>query len=252
MARCNRTWVRIWIVFALSMLAFTVYPGFGDIIIDGKIADLEWKDAQEFAFSSNDPKFDVIALVKWDEEYFYFACRIEDPDVQGKHEDGILNVWEDDDVEYYLETDNKKHNGRSMNSYQLLFSAAGAYNDTVGDGNTFDFAWDSNVEYAVALIEGTTINNAGDEDTGWCVESRLPWEDIDVDRNAVEGETMGWNVLVANQPQGNPFSWSEKVNGWENNHNCSAWDEITFDEGYLSIEAQGKLFATWGAIKSEY
>ena len=247
----NRIWVKIWIVSVL-LVAFTltsIHPGFGGIMIDGKIDDVEWKDAQEFTFSSRDPKFDITALVKWDEEYFYFACKIEDPNVQGKHKEGIQNVWEDDDVEYYLETDNEKHNGRSVNSYQLLFGAAGAYNDTVGDGNTYDFSWDSNVEYVVALDEGTTINDAKDTDAGWHVESRLPWEDMNVDGGEVKSETMGWNILVAEQPGSKPISWSEKVVGWDNNHNCSAWGEITFDQGHVSVEPQDKLTTTWCAIK---
>ena len=251
----SRFWVKASVMFWFSTVfsfVFVVCYSFGAIVIDGKIGDQEWKNAQEFTFFSEDPEYQIVALVKWDEEYFYFACKLEDPDVQGKYEEGIQNVWEDDDVEYYLETDNKKHNGRSMSSFQLLFGSAGAYNDTIGDGNTFDFSWDSGVEYVVALDEGTTINDSKDTDAGWHVESRLLWDDMDVDGREVEGETMGWNILVSEQPGAKPISWSEDVLGWDNNHNCSAWGEITFDEGYVSVEPQGKLFAIWGDIKSEY
>ena len=222
---------------------------FGDIVIDGKIGDLEWKDAQEFTFASEEPEYQITALVKWDEEYFYFACMTDDPNVQGVHEEGIQNVWEDDDVEYYLETDNKKHNGRSLNSYQLLFGAAGAYNDTIGNGSSYDFSWDSDVEYVTVLNANTTINDAGDTDAGWSVESRLAWEDMDVDGREVKGMTMGWNILVSEQPEAKPISWSEDVIGWDNNHNCSAWGEITFDSGYVSVEPSGKLPVLLGAIK---
>jgi hypothetical protein len=238
MRKCKAMWVKVFVNPALSMvlgLALAVLPGFGGIIIDGRIGDLEWKDAQEFTFASKDPEYQITALVKWDEEFFYFACRIEDPNVQGTHEEGIQSVWEDDDVEYYLEIGNKKHNGRSIDSYQLLFGAAGAYNDTIGDGSTYDFSWDSNV--------------AGDTDAGWSVESRLPWEDMGVDGREVKDETMGWNILVAEQPGAKAISWSEGVTGWNNNHSCSAWGEITFDRGYVSIEPQGKLPALWGTIK---
>jgi len=154
-------------------------------------------------------------------------------------------------VEYYLETDNEKFNGRSENSYQLLFSAAGAYNNTVGDGNTYDFAWDSNVEYVTVLEEGTTINKSSD-DAGWHIETRLPWEDIEVDGRQVKGQTMGWNFLVADYPGGTAISWWDDVDGFNNNHDCSAWGEITFDEGYVCVEPGGKLSTTWGTIKSGY
>ena len=68
--------MRACIIFAPLALfnsAFGLQPSFAEIMIDGSIGDLEWKDAQEFAFSSEDPKFDVTAWVRWDEIYLYFA-----------------------------------------------------------------------------------------------------------------------------------------------------------------------------------
>jgi len=243
--------IKSFFIFMPIFLFTMIYSSslFGNIVIDGNINDDEWNDAQKFEFSSKDTKLNVVALVKWDEKFFYFACKIADTNVQGKYKEGIQNVWEDDDVEYYLETDNKKHNGRSVNSYQLLFDAAGAYNDTVGDGNTYDFKWDSHVEYIVELDQGTTINNGNDNDTGWHLESRLPWKDINVDGNKVKGKTMGWNILVATQPEAVQINSSPKVIGWTNNHDCSNWGEITFDKGYVSVESKGKLYDTWGTIK---
>jgi len=259
MRKSGGMWIKMGVTFALS-IAFSltaVYLSFGAITIDGVISDVEWAGAQEFVFSSEDPSFDVTALVKWDEEYFYFACKLADPDVQGKHVSGIQNVWEDDDLEYYLETDNQKYDGRSVNSYQILFSAAGAYNDTGGDGSSYDFSWDSNLEHVTALDEGTTINDSGDTDAGWHVESRLPWADMGVDGNAVSGKTMGWNVLITEYPAGTPISWAPTVIEWTNNHNCSAWGEITFDQGYVgdattTVEPRSKLSTTWGVVKSGY
>ncbi len=240
----------VFTIMSLFSLICCINNVFGGMVIDGKITDGEWKDAQKFEISSKDPELTMSALVKWDEKFFYFACKIADSNVQGKHKDGIQNVWEDDEVEYYLETDNKKHVGRSVNSYQILFSAAGAYNDTVGDGNTYDFKWDSHLEYVVGLEQGSTLNDASDKDIGWYVESRLPWKDIDVDGNKVKGKTMGWNILVGAQPEGKPLNTSPKVIGWTNNHDCSNWAEITFDIGYLSVEPRGKLCETWGNIKN--
>jgi hypothetical protein len=254
MKKLNKTLsktVLIFVFISVFSLTYSIHNCFGQIVIDGNIGDKEWDGAQEFKFSSNNPKADVVALVKWDENYFYFACKIADPNVQGKYKEGIQNVWEDDDVEYYLETDNKKTVGRSVNSYQLLFSAGGAYNDTGGDGNSFDFNWNSHVEYVVGLEPGTTINNGNDTDIGWHVESRLPWSDMKVDGNAVKGLTMGWNILLGDQPEGAPISWSQKVNGFANNHSCDSWGDITFDAS-SSVESKDKLCSSWGTIKSRY
>jgi hypothetical protein len=253
MKKLNKTLSKTILIFVFTLvfsLIYNIQSGFSQMVIDGNIGDQEWRDAQEFKFSSNNPKLGVVALVKWDEKYFYFACKIADPNVQGKHKEGIQNVWEDDDVEYYLETDNEKFAGRSVNSYQLLFSAAGAYNDTDGDGNTYSFKWDSHIEYKTGLEPGSTINDNKDTDTGWHVESRLPWNDMNVDGKKVKGLTMGWNILASSD--GIAINWSPKVDGFVNNHSSNNWGEITFIKGLVSVEPKEKLCATWGDIKSRY
>jgi hypothetical protein len=162
-----------------------------------------------------------------------------DTTVDGTHESGIQSVWEDNDIEFYLETDNAKFEGRSTNSFQLLISAAGAYNDTGGKGQggngDYDFSWDSHIEYVVALEPGTTLNDDSDQDKGWRVEARLPWSDTNVDGKTVRGKTMGWNVLYTDKVGGSStaFSWSPDVAGFANNHMANNWGEITFVEGYV-------------------
>lgn len=225
------------------------------IRIDGELNEPEWNKAQDFTFKAGD--FFIKPLVLWDETYFYFGCIIPDPNVEGKHKEGIQNVWEDNDVEYYLETDNKKFAGRSKNSFQLLFSAAGAYNDTTGKGlggnADYDFNWDSHIEYVVVLEPGTTINDSKDVDKGWRVESRLPWSDMGIKGVSVRGKTMGWNVLYADNNAQLVSSWSPKVNGFSNNHEASNWGEITFIDGYaLNVSSGIYLVTTWGDIRSSY
>jgi hypothetical protein len=227
------------IIFVMSIL---MTKTFAAIKIDGQLSEPEWKNAQKFTFQVGDPSFDVTALVLWDETYFYFGCTMADPTVEGQHDSGIQSVWEDNDIEFYLETDHAKFEGRSTNSFQLLISAAGAYNDTGGKGQggnaDYDFAWDSHIEYVVALEPGTTLNDDSDQDKGWRVEARLPWSDLGVDGKTVRGKTMGWNVLYTNRDGGasTAFSWSPDVNGFANNHMASSWGEITFVEGYVPPE----------------
>ena len=84
---------------------------FAAVKIDGELSEPEWKNAQKFTFQAGDPSFEVTALVLWDETYFYFGCTMPDPTVEGQHESGIQNVWEDNGVEFYLETDNAKFEG---------------------------------------------------------------------------------------------------------------------------------------------
>ena len=220
------------------------------INIDGEINEPAWDNAQIFTFWAGEPSFEVTARVLWDETYFYFACLIPDTTVEGKHENDIQSVWEDDDVEYYLETDNAKFAGRSNNSFQLLFSAAGAYNDTGGDGGSYDFAWDGNVEYEVVLEPGTTLNNNADVDMGWRIESRLPWADIGVDGENVEGTTMGWNILYHDLTGGAGYSWFPDVDGFANNHDASNWGEIVFVE-VVGVAPKNSVATTWGSLKTQ-
>jgi hypothetical protein len=147
-------------IVIIVVMSIIMTDAFAAVKIDGELSEPEWKNAQKFTLQAGDPSFEVTALVLWDETYFYFGCTMPDPTVEGTHESGIQNVWEDNDIEFYLETDKAKFEGRSTNSFQLLFSAAGAYNDTGGKGQggngDYDFTWDSHVEYVVALEPGTT------------------------------------------------------------------------------------------------
>ncbi|MBM3238436.1 hypothetical protein FJZ31_19255 [Candidatus Poribacteria bacterium] len=105
-------------VVSIVVLSIIMTNSFAAIKINGELNEPEWEKAQEFTFKAGNPSFEVTALVLWDETYFYFGCLIPDPTVEGKHKSGIQNVWEDNDVEYYLETDNEKFPGRSKNSFQ--------------------------------------------------------------------------------------------------------------------------------------
>lgn len=246
-------------VVSIVVMSIIMTNSFAAIKIDGELKEPEWKKAQKFMFKAGNPSFEVTALVLWDETYFYFGCLIPDQTVEGKHKSGIQNVWEDNDVEYYLETDNAKFAGRSKNSFQLLFSAAGAYNDTDGKGQggnaDYNFGWDSHVEYSVALEPGTTLNNNNDVDKGWRVESRLPWSDMNVKGNSVRGQTMGWNILYTDKVGGTSeaFSWSPKVNGFTNNHEANNWGEIVLDEGYaMGVSSKNNVTITWGSIKVQH
>jgi len=228
-------------IVIIAVMSIIMTNTFAAVKIDGALSEPEWKNAQKFTFKAGDPSFDVTALVLWDEAYFYFACTMPDPTVEGKHKSGIQPVWEDNGIEFYLETDQAKFEGRSDKSFQLLFSAAGAYNDTSGKGQggngDYDFAWDSRIEYAVALEPGTTLNNDNDQDKGWRVEARLPWSDMNVNGRTLRNMAMGWNVLYVNRDGGTStaFSWSPDVTGFANNHIASNWGKITFVQGYVPV-----------------
>lgn len=226
-------------IVIMAVMSIIMTHAFAAIRIDGDLSEPEWKNAQKFTFQAGDPPYDVTALVLWDESHFYFGCTMPDPTVEGQHVSGIQNVWEDNGIEFYLETDNAKFEGRSPQSFQLLFSAAGAYNDTGGKGEggnaDYDFAWDSRIEYAAVLEPGTTLNDDTDQDKGWRLESRLPWSDLNLDGSTIRGITMGWNVLYVDRDGGasTAYSWFPDVTGFGNNHMGNFWGEITFVEGYV-------------------
>ena len=66
----------------------------------------------------------------------------------------------------------------------------------------------------------------------------------------VKDKTMGWNILVSIQPENVQINWSKDVVGFTNNHNCSAWDEITFDTGHAYVDSKGKMSSLWGSLKN--
>ncbi len=152
-------------------------------IIDGKIDDAEWELAEwtdkfvdiEGSRKPN-PEFKTAVKMLWDNEYFYFACRMEEPHVWAKLKERDSVIFYDNDFEIFIDPDGdtKNYYEFEMNAFNTVWDLLliNAYRD--GGPAAID-SWDIQGLKTAVHIDGT-INDPSDVDKGWSVEVALPWK----------------------------------------------------------------------------
>ncbi len=177
----------------------------------------------------------VTCYTMWDQRYLYAALEIQDPDLESSNTTHMSNPWEDDAVEIFIETDAKRAENRSPNSYQLSVSAGGGSSWLVGvDGKatpkkifTYKFA---------KKIQGT-LNNPYDTDMGYTVEVAIPWSEMGGPPKV--GQIMGFNVLIRMKGENEGFvSYSPDVKAETDVQVPAKWSKIKFVDTPTVIAVQ--------------
>ncbi len=172
------------------------------IRLDGVLS--EWDTSQGIYFKNGENE--VFAYGQWDRNDLYLALRVNDQtllsEISLNSPDSSLPIWEEDDIEIFIDPLNGKKMVRSVEEKQILLSPAGGRTDNFVDIpaithqrpniDIWNFKWASGIEYGL-LIRGT-LNDGSDSDTGYIAELRLPWSKLPVsDPHA--GLKIGINIL---------------------------------------------------------
>jgi hypothetical protein len=150
--------------------------------IDGKLdepgwAAASWSDA--FVDIEGDhrprPRFRTRVKMLWDDEYFYVAAEMEEPDVWATLTERDAVMFHDNDFEVFVDPDGDTHA-----YYELEVNALGTPWDLMlikpyRDGGPAISAWDIAGLHIGVDVRGT-INRPGDRDEGWTVEIAMPWK----------------------------------------------------------------------------
>lgn len=151
------------------------------IAVDGKLTDPAWAIApwtEAFLDIEGDrrpqPRFRTRAKMLWDDNWFYVAAEMEEPDVWGTLTDRDSVIFRDNDFEVFIDPDGDTHA-----YYELEVNALGTPWDLMlikpyRDGGPAIHAWDIAGLQARVEVKGT-INRPGDRDDGWTIELALPW-----------------------------------------------------------------------------
>lgn len=110
----------------------------------------------------------------WDDEFFYVAAELEEPDVWGTLTERDAVIFQDNDFEVFIDPDGDTHA-----YYELEVNALGTVWDLMlvqpyRDGGPAIHAWDIAGLRAAVDVQGS-INTPGDRDQGWIVEIAMPW-----------------------------------------------------------------------------
>jgi len=120
------------------------------------------------------PRFRTRAKMLWDDNYFYVAAEMEEPDVWATLTTRDAVIYHDNDFEVFIDPDGDTHE-----YYELEINAYGTEWDLFlvkpyRDGGPALNGWDIAGLKSGVSVNGT-INKSDDRDEGWTVEIAIPW-----------------------------------------------------------------------------
>ncbi|OFW08109.1 MAG: carbohydrate-binding family 9-like protein [Acidobacteria bacterium RIFCSPLOWO2_02_FULL_67_36] len=152
------------------------------LTIDGKLDEPSWRAvpwSESFVDIQGDsrprPRFATRMKLLWDDEYFYIAADMEEPDVWATLTARDSVIFRDNDFEVFIDPDGDTHG-----YYELEVNALKTAWDLMllrpyRDGGPPIDAWDIAGLKVGADVRGT-LNHPGDLDGGWTVELAMPWK----------------------------------------------------------------------------
>jgi hypothetical protein len=149
--------------------------------IDGRLTESAWTAApwsDDFIDiegpSRPAPRLRTRAKMLWDDQYFYVAAEMEEPDLWATLKERDAVIFHDNDFEVFIDPDGDTHA-----YYELEVNALGTPWDLMlikpyRDGGPAVNGWDIS-GLRVGIDARGTLNRPGDRDQGWTVEIAMPW-----------------------------------------------------------------------------
>jgi len=160
---------------------YVVYRAASGLNVDGRLDEPSWSGAlwtDAFVDIEGDrrppPRLRTRAKMLWDDDYFYVAAEMEEPDVWATLTERDSVIFRDNDFEVFIDPDGDTHA-----YYELEVNALGTLWDLMlirpyRDGGPAINGWDIAGLQAGIDVRGT-LNRPGDNDEGWSLEIAMPW-----------------------------------------------------------------------------
>lgn len=242
---------------------YTALRATGAIAIDGALDEPSWQQApwtQAFVDIEGDirpaPRFRTRAKMLWDDDYFYIAALLEEPDVWATLRDRDAIIFHDNDFEVFIDPDWDTHN-----YYEYEVNAFATEWDLLlvrpyRDGAPAVHEWDIPGLRSATRVYGT-INRPGDVDEGWSVEIAFPWDGLRRPTRAnvppregdiwqVNFSRVEWEVEPAQdgdgyvkiQPPKREDNWVWSPQGLVNMHFPEQWGFVRFSQEPAGPDAE--------------
>jgi Carbohydrate family 9 binding domain-like len=222
--------------------------------VDGRLDESAWRaTAWSEPFIDIDgtrtPSLQTRVKMLWDDEFFYVAAELIEPDIWATLTKRDSVIFHDNDFEVFIDPDGDTHA-----YYELEVNALGTVWDLLlvqpyRDGGPAIDAWDI-AGLKVGVDVRGTINAPGDRDDRWTVELAMPWRVLqeaapggrppgDGDRWRVNFSRVQWQTGITGgkyvkrmDPQtGKPFpedNWVWSPQGAINMHMPERWGVVQF------------------------
>ena len=238
---------------------YVCYRANETLLIDGQLSETSWKSAEwtrDFMDIEGSvkpvPRFRTRAKMLWDDNYFYIAAELQEPDIWGTLQNRDDIIFYDNDFEVFIDPDGNTHSycEFEMNALNTVWDLLliQPYRDI---NNAAVHAWDIKGLKSGVKVYGS-LNEPGDIDSSWTVEIAFPWSAFKeiseaqvppnnndqwrVNFSRVEWKTEVVNNVyqkVINPETGKSFpedNWVWSPQGVVNMHYPEMWGYVQFSE----------------------
>ncbi|MES2127323.1 MAG: carbohydrate-binding family 9-like protein [Pseudomonadota bacterium] len=246
-------------------------------VLDGKLDEADWARAEwteDFVDIEGPakprPRFRTRAKMLWDDDYFYVAVEMEEPDLWATLTERDSVIYQDNDIELFIDPEGSTHRYMELEinqhgtAWDLLL--AKPYRD--GERVAYN-GWDIHGLKIGRALNGT-LNQPGDRDQGWTVELAIPWRALREGQGApklgeqwrmnfsrVEWQTRsvgGIYQKLTDAASGKPLAednWVWSPQGVVNMHYPEMWGVVQFSEPGTSWRQDPAAAARW-ALREIY
>jgi len=184
---------------------YVAYRTVDDIVMDGKIVESSWDNAEwtenftHIVFKGyKNPCLNTRAKMVWDDEYFYVAGYLEEPNIYAHLTKKDTVVCRESDFEIFIDVDSD-----ARNYIEIEFNAVGTvwdmtYAKELDKGALpKSWAWIPGSEpwdvegMRLAVRTDGTVNYPYDKDEGWMFECAIPWKTLQ--KTSLTGEKLNRN-----------------------------------------------------------
>jgi hypothetical protein len=151
------------------------------IVVDGHLNEAAWNRAPwSEAFTDIEgalrpaPRFRTRVKMLWDDQYWYIAAELQEPDLWATIRERDAVIFRDNDFELFVDPSNTAHRyfEVEMNQFATVWDLF--LPKPYSEGGHAVNEWNiDGLKIAVDLLG--TINNPRDHDRGWTVELAIPW-----------------------------------------------------------------------------
>lgn len=204
------------------------------------------------------PKWDTKVKMLWDDNYFYFFAKLEEPHIWAtlKNRDDI--IFHDDDFEIFIDPDGDSHHYYELeiNAFNTLWDLFMMWPYRLKKGPNYLFNWNIAGFKSATHIKGS-LNDPSDKDDFWSVEVAIPWAAMkemapggnkpkDGDQWRINFSRVDWTMEIENgkyqkikAPNGKPLSennWVWSPTGFINMHMPEQWGYVQFSDKIAGAE----------------
>ena len=243
-------------VLGPDVLRYVANRSTASIRIDGRLDDPAWSHASWTGYFTDiegptrpSPRFKTRVKMLWDDQYWYVAAEIEEPQLWATIRERDAVIFRDNDFEIFVDPSGTAHRYFEIELNQFATVWDLFLPKPYREGGHAVNGWNvDGLQIAVGLHG--TINQPRDRDRGWTVELAIPWAAFaDSGRNVVPPQPgaqwrvnfsrVEWDVDTARgryvkrkDAAGRPLpehNWVWSPQGVVNMHVPERWGFVRFD-----------------------